>query len=296
MNTRPKHTTQSRYASNQGEDIVHSPWRHGAAWCFKANSSILNSLLTLLNERRFHNDGVAIDCPLQTLVGASNELPESKELDALYDRFLIRFWVDYIKDRDALKAVMMDAPGKPMTAITTVELELAQDGVSEVDIGESIVDRLLEVKQALEKEGFKSSDRRWVGVLQLLRASAYLERRDEVTEDDLLLLSDVLWYDPKDRSALSAVISKIANPAASAAQEMVDAAREAFALLPDPTSTPAEMRSSAFDSCSSANAQFKRSLQKLEKLGDSKVVAEALAEIARLYDASSAIAKQLMNI
>lgn len=28
--------------------------------------------------------------PLVTLVGASNELPESEELDALYDRFLIR--------------------------------------------------------------------------------------------------------------------------------------------------------------------------------------------------------------
>lgn len=28
--------------------------------------------------------------PLVTLVGASNELPESEELDALYDRFLLR--------------------------------------------------------------------------------------------------------------------------------------------------------------------------------------------------------------
>ena len=28
--------------------------------------------------------------PLVCLVGASNELPESEELDALYDRFLLR--------------------------------------------------------------------------------------------------------------------------------------------------------------------------------------------------------------
>ena len=28
--------------------------------------------------------------PLITVVGASNELPESEELDALYDRFLVR--------------------------------------------------------------------------------------------------------------------------------------------------------------------------------------------------------------
>lgn len=33
---------------------------------------------------------VCLQVPLVTLVGASNELPESEELDALYDRFLIR--------------------------------------------------------------------------------------------------------------------------------------------------------------------------------------------------------------
>src|SRR3954471_7668808 len=40
---------------------------------FKANSAILNSLLTLINERVFHNDGTPILCPLVTLFGASNE-------------------------------------------------------------------------------------------------------------------------------------------------------------------------------------------------------------------------------
>ena len=57
---------------------------------FKANSAILNSLLTLLNERLFDNGNQRLPAPLLCLVGASNELPESEELDALYDRFLIR--------------------------------------------------------------------------------------------------------------------------------------------------------------------------------------------------------------
>ena len=48
---------------------------------FKANSAILNSLLSLINERVFHNDGAPIRCPLVTLFGASNELPEGKELE-----------------------------------------------------------------------------------------------------------------------------------------------------------------------------------------------------------------------
>ena len=56
----------------------------------KANSAILNSLLTILNERLFDNGSERINVPLLCLVGASNELPESEELDALYDRFLLR--------------------------------------------------------------------------------------------------------------------------------------------------------------------------------------------------------------
>jgi len=65
---------------------------------FKANSSILNAILTLINERRFHNGRVIAAVPLFTLFGASNELPEDDELQALYDRFLLRFVVGYIEE------------------------------------------------------------------------------------------------------------------------------------------------------------------------------------------------------
>ena len=57
---------------------------------FKANSAILNTLLGLLNERVFDQGPMRISVPLSTVVGASNELPESEELAALYDRFLLR--------------------------------------------------------------------------------------------------------------------------------------------------------------------------------------------------------------
>lgn len=57
---------------------------------FKANSAILNTLLTILNERLYDNGSTRETVPLLCLVGASNELPESEELDALYDRFLLR--------------------------------------------------------------------------------------------------------------------------------------------------------------------------------------------------------------
>ena len=57
---------------------------------FKANSAILNTMLTLINERQFDNGNQRTEVPLLCLVGASNEPPEDDELDALFDRFLFR--------------------------------------------------------------------------------------------------------------------------------------------------------------------------------------------------------------
>src|SRR5699024_4005719 len=66
---------------------------------FKANSAILNSLLTLINERLFYNNGQAVSSALMSVIGSSNEYPEEGEgLEALFDRFLLRFEVDYIGD------------------------------------------------------------------------------------------------------------------------------------------------------------------------------------------------------
>ena len=51
---------------------------------FKANSAILNALLTIINEREFDNGAIRYPVPLLSVVGASNELPrEEGELGAL---------------------------------------------------------------------------------------------------------------------------------------------------------------------------------------------------------------------
>jgi MoxR-like ATPase len=57
---------------------------------FKANTAILNALLSLTNERIFYNLGQAFRVNLAFVVGASNETPAEEELGALYDRFPIR--------------------------------------------------------------------------------------------------------------------------------------------------------------------------------------------------------------
>src|SRR5229473_1431482 len=83
---------------------------------FKASSSILNAILTIINERLFHNGRQVGPVPLLTLFGASNELPEDDELLALYDRFLLRFVVGYIgEDFRFLKMLQAKEPDERTT-------------------------------------------------------------------------------------------------------------------------------------------------------------------------------------
>src|SRR5437667_5135752 len=57
---------------------------------FKSNSAILNSLLSILNERRFFTGSASIQVPLSSLYGATNEIPNDDALGAVFDRFLVR--------------------------------------------------------------------------------------------------------------------------------------------------------------------------------------------------------------
>ncbi|MBI1917015.1 MAG: AAA family ATPase [Planctomycetes bacterium] len=57
---------------------------------FKSNSAILNILLTIINEKKFYQDGVPQPVRLRILFAATNEIPEQSELAALKDRFCLK--------------------------------------------------------------------------------------------------------------------------------------------------------------------------------------------------------------
>ena len=61
---------------------------------FKSNSAILNSLLTIINERKFTNGPQVLDVPLISMFAASNEVPNDDNLSAMFDRFLLRVLSD----------------------------------------------------------------------------------------------------------------------------------------------------------------------------------------------------------
>jgi MoxR-like ATPase len=57
---------------------------------FNGSSAILNSLLAFMNERVFHDRNVRCRVAMQCLFAATNRVPETPELRAVFDRFLLR--------------------------------------------------------------------------------------------------------------------------------------------------------------------------------------------------------------
>ncbi len=176
---------------------------------FKASSSILNSLLTILNERRYHNGTEAMEVPLRALIGASNELPVGQdELNALYDRFLLRGFVDYVSD-DGLLRLFAPHVDKPVEVrLNDDDLQTIQDRSARVEIPQEIAELVqriwIEHKATFKEDNRESlSDRRLRKVIKLLRVSAATNGRECVDYSDVLLLKDCLWnhHDNKGKVA-----------------------------------------------------------------------------------------------
>lgn len=183
---------------------------------FKGNAAVLNSMLTAINERRFDNDQERIKIPLITVFGASNELPEEEELDALYDRFILRFDVPYIQDGENWESLITSAisvNNKPKNqTITLNELYTAQQAIKKIQFADNVISVMRDIKMELAQEGIIASDRRWYNTVNVLQAWASLNNNDKVETEDLELLCDMLWKNPAERKILVSKIMSITNP------------------------------------------------------------------------------------
>ncbi|HJQ85054.1 MAG TPA: AAA family ATPase [Candidatus Binatia bacterium] len=173
---------------------------------FKASSSILNTILTLMNERRFHNGREVSAVPLLTLFAASNELPEDDELLALHDRFLLRFVVDYLEEDFRFLKLLQARPPETRTRLPLAALETARAEAAALPVPGEILRVLTDVRRELRAKGIAVSDRRWAQAVGVLRARAYLAGRDAVTDEDVPFLEHVLWRDPAEREPVRAAI------------------------------------------------------------------------------------------
>lgn len=188
---------------------------------FKANSSILNALLTLINERVFHNGRERVVVPLITMFGASNELPDEEELTALFDRFMLRFMVDYIGEDFRFLKMLEGTPPGARTTLSFAELDELRSRAAGVKIPGGILRSLAELRRNLAGQQIIVSDRRWRNSLAIMRSHALLLGRDQVTEDDLMFLEHVLWKDPEELPKVRDTLRRLVKGYEDEARELL---------------------------------------------------------------------------
>lgn len=197
---------------------------------WKASPAILNSLLTIINERKFHNGSKTETVPLKALFSASNELPAKNQgLEALYDRFILRLCVDFIKDEDSFFE-MLEQPSSSdfeisdnlkQILISNDELNKWKTQIDSISFSEdaksvitAIRKELTEKNENLAKaeqnngEPFEVGDRRWKKIARVLKTSAFLNGRTEVDLMDCSLIEHCIWNTEEQQKKSREIVSK----------------------------------------------------------------------------------------
>lgn len=154
---------------------------------FLGSTAILNTLLTVLNERRFRRGHTQVQCPLRVCVGAANGLPDDESLNAFGDRFLIHVFVDPLPDHQ-LEAMLSGGWQSDRRAV------LPEGGLAHLDALSAVLEQvqldnarpaLANAVRKLRQAGVQLSDRRIVKSQRLMAAAAVLAGRLEATQADL---------------------------------------------------------------------------------------------------------------
>ena len=196
---------------------------------WKSGPAILNTLLTIINEKKFRNGDKVVKVPLQVLLAASNELPKEKSgLEALYDRFIIRTIVNPVsmENEDSFFA-LCEKSGKELVVsenmkpnlLTIEEVQGWSEKINEIKLSATIKEVIMEIRRELEvknqeknrdeKEKYYVSDRRWKKIIHLLKTSAFLCDRKEVDLMDLQLITYCIWNTPKQREEVKSIVKEI---------------------------------------------------------------------------------------
>lgn len=174
---------------------------------WKSTPAILNTLLSIINERVFKNGYKEIKVPLKALISASNETPpEGQGLEALYDRFIMRLMVSPMKNRENFEKILQNTEADSYIEIND-DLKISTDewikirkDANNIKLSKNVIDIIHNIKLSIEKFNEDNreiaiyvSDRRWQHISYLLKMSSYLNDKKEVDIYETFLIDNCLW-------------------------------------------------------------------------------------------------------
>ena len=161
---------------------------------FLGSTAILNTLLGVLNERRYRRGVYETDVPLWTCVAASNTLPDEPMLQAFADRFLLTCFVDPVRQENLETLLGLGwqqaqselAGGNAAQAVrlTLEDLGTLSRASAQVDLS-AVQESYAHVLRKLRVGGVALSDRRLIKGQKLIAVAALLAGRRQATPADL---------------------------------------------------------------------------------------------------------------
>ena len=171
---------------------------------WKSSPAILNTLLTIINEKLFRNGTKVESTPLKALIAASNETPPPGQgLEALYDPFLVRLNVLPMAVKDSFATLLKSQATSALLelpadlVIKHEEWSKWCDDIHSIKLSEETLNIIHDIRHSFEENGealdVYVSDRRWQKAAILLKAAAFFCDREETNLVDTLLLRHCLW-------------------------------------------------------------------------------------------------------
>lgn len=188
----------------------------------KASTSISNTLLTVMNERVFYNDGKAEPVPMLAMFGASNEIPNSEELGAFYDRFVLRFFVNGLREDSSVESLFRMGTPAPMPSVKMDDVIKLREAAGKVAIPDDVIAALIKLRRGVEKAGILVSDRKWRQCIRLIQAQAAIAGRTKAEIEDGLILQHVLWSTAEQIPQVRKLVNGAMNPLGEKVQEVID--------------------------------------------------------------------------
>jgi len=232
---------------------------------WKGRSAVLNALLAIANEHIFHNPQ-PVATPTLSVLGASNELPDSEETAAIFDRFLVRFPVNYIEEPGNFDKLLRSAvaPASIPTTVSLAELEQAvRVEVPALPVSDAIFEAMAKLWTQMRGAGMHPSDRRFKQCVRLVQAHAYLNGRSQCIDEDLIILRYALWETIEQVQPVERMVLTLASPQLKDAVIILESVNELASRLRDLGGEARdELNKFGFD----ANAKMRTMHKKLKKL------------------------------
>jgi MoxR-like ATPase len=171
----------------------------------------------------FFNADDEPEIPLITMFAASNEMPQSDGMSALWDRLHFRHEIGaMVESSSFIRMLSSTMDPNPPTILDLDDVFAAHAAVDAVTLSEEIFEAMKDLRSDLRAEEVTVTERRWVESVGIIKSEAFYNGHEAAEISDMRPLMHVLWGDLDHQKIVRQKVLGIADPLDREAMELYD--------------------------------------------------------------------------